>query len=949
MKVIKKIRENKASICLLLLLPLTAVGVKANENMIVNPGETKTIGGNVEGDIIIHDGELHITPKSIVTGDITSTGLNSKIDINQGKINGRIHAELSHGNVIHELNSTTRVLSIDNTTINTHADNSISLYETDLYLNHSEVFNQKGSGVYLYNQSNITLDQVIKDSRISVESDFAILGYGTNMDINGTKIFLYDSGTQAALRLFPCNSIASMNFSTIVDTIIQSNSSGAEFHNSQVKASVTKIIAQNTGISLHDSYLDIENSNITAKNTGIFTHNSELNIQNSYITGGIYVVDKLNGQCANNQLTIDNTSIESNGKANITISSQQYEGGPSDGLHFDNDFDSDSSFSDEDDYMTHITLRNNTRLVGHDDQPNRVIINAIGNTPVVLNLEDSTISGVIKSRFGTDFNFNLKGDALFKGYTYPINHVTLDKASSWIITGNSTVQHMDNAGEITFSGVDNENNESYSLFIHKKYTGQNGSITFNSILGGDDSSSNKFIIYGDTAGETNVHVNNIGGTGDATLNGIELIHVDGLSDGHFKQSGRITAGAYDYTLVRGENEQTRNWYLTSRLVPPATVKQPIVRPVDGMSHHPATDSEPETVNSAMTPPETTAINQPASLLGTEMINRPVIRPEAATYIANLSAANTLFMTTMNDRVGKNQYTDLATGEKKISSLWLRQLGGHNHWHDDSGQLKTRSKSYVTQLGGDIAQWSTNHLNSGHIGLMAGYGRSHNQTLSSVTHYHSKGSIHGYSIGAYATWFANAAERTGPYVDSWLQYNWFNHQVQGQGLAKETYSSRGLTASVEAGYTIKMREFSTDKKSPKQLFIQPQVQVTSLGVKADNHRETNHTHVTSKGKNHFQTRLGIRTYLKGHHAIDKDNLREFEPFIEANWVHNSRKFSAKMDGTRIAQDGARHVGEVKVGIASRVNAKVSLWGNIGSQIGNKGYNNNVATLGIKYSF
>lgn len=34
--------------------------------------------------------------------------------------------------------------------------------------------------------------------------------------------------------------------------------------------------------------------------------------------------------------------------------------------------------------------------------------------------------------------------------------------------------------------------------------------------------------------------------------GIELIHVDGRSDGNFAQSGRITAGAYDYSLVRGQ-------------------------------------------------------------------------------------------------------------------------------------------------------------------------------------------------------------------------------------------------------------------------------------------------------------------------------------------------------------------------------------------------------------
>ncbi len=43
-------------------------------------------------------------------------------------------------------------------------------------------------------------------------------------------------------------------------------------------------------------------------------------------------------------------------------------------------------------------------------------------------------------------------------------------------------------------------------------------------------------------------MNNAGGTGAKTLNGIELIHVDlGKSEGEFVQAGRIVAGAYDYT------------------------------------------------------------------------------------------------------------------------------------------------------------------------------------------------------------------------------------------------------------------------------------------------------------------------------------------------------------------------------------------------------------------
>lgn len=60
-------------------------------------------------------------------------------------------------------------------------------------------------------------------------------------------------------------------------------------------------------------------------------------------------------------------------------------------------------------------------------------------------------------------------------------------------------------------------------------------------------------------------MNNVGGVGKQTLNGIELINVSGDSNGTFKQEGRIVAGAYDYRLKRGAGANANNWYLTSRL------------------------------------------------------------------------------------------------------------------------------------------------------------------------------------------------------------------------------------------------------------------------------------------------------------------------------------------------------------------------------------------------
>ncbi|HAW3261085.1 TPA: autotransporter outer membrane beta-barrel domain-containing protein, partial [Escherichia coli] len=89
------------------------------------------------------------------------------------------------------------------------------------------------------------------------------------------------------------------------------------------------------------------------------------------------------------------------------------------------------------------------------------------------------------------------------------------------------------------------------------YTGNNGTLLMNTVLGDDSSVTDKLVIKGDASGQTRVAVTNAGGTGAQTLNGIELIHVDGNADSaEFVQAGRIAAGAYDYTLGRGQGSNS---------------------------------------------------------------------------------------------------------------------------------------------------------------------------------------------------------------------------------------------------------------------------------------------------------------------------------------------------------------------------------------------------------
>ena len=69
----------------------------------------------------------------------------------------------------------------------------------------------------------------------------------------------------------------------------------------------------------------------------------------------------------------------------------------------------------------------------------------------------------------------------------------------------------------------------------------------------------------------------------------------------------------------------------------------------------------------------------------------------------------------------------------------------------------------------------------------------------------------------------------------------------------------------------------------------------------------------------------------------------------NWIHNTESFGVKMDGVKISRDGARNLGEVRTGVEGKLNNRLSVWGNVGVQLGDKGYSDTQGMLGVKYSW
>ncbi|KAF0673905.1 hypothetical protein L244_07785, partial [Salmonella enterica subsp. enterica serovar Worthington str. BCH-3194] len=67
-----------------------------------------------------------------------------------------------------------------------------------------------------------------------------------------------------------------------------------------------------------------------------------------------------------------------------------------------------------------------------------------------------------------------------------------------------------------------------TLYVDGNYTGNGGSLYLNTVLGDDDSATDKLVITGDASGTTDLYINGIG-DGAQTTNGIEVVDVGGVS------------------------------------------------------------------------------------------------------------------------------------------------------------------------------------------------------------------------------------------------------------------------------------------------------------------------------------------------------------------------------------------------------------------------------------
>ena len=618
----------------------------------------------------------------------------------------------------------------------------------------------------------------------------------------------------------------------------------------------------------------IRQGNIDIKNSSITTKGTKAPIAKIYNGGELFFSNVTAVSEQDKGISIDASNIDS--QAKIALSS----------VELSSALDS----IDVNKTTTDVSILNRSIIT----PGNNILVNNTGGGLNIIS-SDSTLNGATKLVSGT-------------------TTLKLSENTIWNMKDDSVVTHLTNSDSIINLSYDDGQTftQGKTLTVKGNYVGNNGQLNIRTVLGDDKSATDRLIVEGNTSGSTTVYVKNAGGSGAATLNGIELITVNGdesPADAFRQGDARIAAGAFEYQL----KQQGKNWYLTS---------YQSVNEEDNSSEGNSESTETPT---------------------------PVLRPEAGSYVANLAAANTLFVMRLNDRAGETRYIDPVTEQERSSRLWLRQIGGHNAWRDSNGQLRTTSHRYVSQLGADLLTGGFTDSDSWRLGVMVGYARDYNSTHSSVSDYRSKGSVRGYSAGLYATWFADDISKKGAYIDAWAQYSWFKNSVKGDELAYESYSAKGATVSLEAGYGFALNKSFGLEAAKYTWIFQPQAQAIWMGVDHNAHTEANGSRIENDANNNIQTRLGFRSFIRTQEKNSGPHGDDFEPFVEMNWIHNSKDFAVSMNGVKVEQDGARNLGEIKLGVNGNLNPAASVWGNVGVQLGDNGYNDTAVMVGLKYKF
>ncbi|WP_422718063.1 autotransporter outer membrane beta-barrel domain-containing protein [Falsochrobactrum tianjinense] len=456
-----------------------------------------------------------------------------------------------------------------------------------------------------------------------------------------------------------------------------------------------------------------------------------------------------------------------------------------------------------------------------------------------------------------------------------------------------------NAGRIDLTNGGSSTSDTFT--IKGNYTGQNGLLFVDTVLGADASPSDKLVIdTGNASGSTGIVVNNVGGAGASTVSDgimvVEALNGATTAGGAFSLNGRVAAGAYEYFLFKGgvSANTNENWYLRSTLVS-GSQPAPVV---------PEEDLTPDAPETSAPPPSPDATRVESDVV-------PLYRAEVPVYSALPPVAHHLALTTLGTFHERRGEQDLLRSSGYLPSTWARLFG-----QDIDTKWKSTvapgldGKLFGIQAGQDLWGRETDSGHSDRFGLFFGYARVTGDITGQALGWNDLAvgdlEVIGTSFGGYWTHIGPQ----GWYLDAVLMGTWYGGDASSNEGQSIDVDGHGVTASLEGGYPIALGESWT---------LEPQAQLIWQSLSLDDQADR-YSSVSFDSDNAWTGRIGMR--LQGAEDTSMGKLR---PYLKANlWQNFSSDQTVRFATDPIVTDLKGTSLEVGGGLTLDITEKASLY-------------------------
>lgn len=461
--------------------------------------------------------------------------------------------------------------------------------------------------------------------------------------------------------------------------------------------------------------------------------------------------------------------------------------------------------------------------------------------------------------------FDLSGEPVFN----LDSNLTLAAGTTYLGSGdgrgdNTIYGDVNNAGLMSLAGT----GAGDTLTIRQDYAGNGGTVEIDTVLGDDSSQTDQLRILGNTSGTSNVRVNNLGGAGAPTVEGIKIIDVVGASDGEFSLVGdyeiggkqAVVTGAFGYTLWKNgiSTPGDGDWYLRSW--------------DDG---------------------------------------GPIYQPGAAIYESYAQALLGMNgLPTLQQRVGNRYWSDAPTPKDASSSeaglvnntgVWGVIEGSYGEFQPDSSTTGAEYDQDIWKMrfgfDGLISETESGKLIGG---IMANFGRGSTDISSKF----GSGDISSdaYGAGVTATWYGNS----GLYLDGQAQATWFDSDLSSDWVGELASGNNGwgYALSMEAGQRV---------DAGKDWTLIPQAQLVYSNVRFDEFTDPFGAEVEKDQADSLRARFGLAAEREASWADEQGEIVRAAFYGIANLNYELLDgTSVNVAGTQIESQNDRAWGEIGAG-------------------------------------